>query len=355
MYGLLRLPSFATVTEKAKYGKYMCALCCALHNYFGLTARIFANYDCTTLALLIGALDRSFDRAVLLGARKKPAGCLSKSRAPHEHFRFISSVSVMLAYAKFLDRAIDKGKRMPSWIRKLSTAAFNHLSVYGLDESFIRQNLKQQHELEESGCDDIGALSAVSSGIVSRICGGIAVLTGNPQHLVSLEALGAEIGKMVYVLDGLSDYAKDIRRGRFNCIQACRLEDVRGREEVGGFLNNVRGNIASLLAEMQADTSLLRGIFLGSPMGRPKTELCGNNGLVEQRTYSLLCCVAACQSFVAEPGRYPKMICAPYFQPPDNAGYACCCALLCGVPLIVVLVSKTRETRRKRAGDTFKP
>jgi len=231
-----------------------------------IKGRLLTNYDSTTLALLIGALDKSLKNEIPASPRVLCLRPLKHKKSP-DKFKFVSAVSIMIAYSKSLDETIENGKKMPHWISRSSDLASNYLSRYGLDKSFFENKLQEQHRLEKE-CNTIETLSAPSSEIVSKIFGAIGELTDQTGYSSNLKKLGFELGKLIYVYDGLLDFQNDSKAGIFNCLSACYLNQDRDIRiisiEIFDFIENIRNNISSSLKniEFENNDNLIKRIFL---------------------------------------------------------------------------------------------
>ena len=175
MYGLFNIPCLVKSSEQKEYRNYMCTLCDSLHEDYGVKGRLLTNFDSTSLALLIGALDKSLKKEISASPRVLCLRPLKHKKSP-DKFKFVSAVSIMIAYSRSLDETIENGKKMPFWMSRSSEKASNYLSRYGLDKSFFENKLQEQHKLEKE-CNTIEALSAPSSEILSKIFGAIGELT----------------------------------------------------------------------------------------------------------------------------------------------------------------------------------
>jgi len=173
----------------------------------------------------------------------------------------------MIAYSRSLDETIENGKKMPHWISRSSDLASNYLSRYGLDKYFFENKLQEQHRLEKE-CNTIETLSVPSSEILSKISGAIGELTDQTGYSSNLKKLGFELGKLIYVYDGLLDFQNDSKAGIFNCLSACYLnkdKDIRTISiEIFDFIENTRNNISSLLKNIvfENNDDLIKRIFL---------------------------------------------------------------------------------------------
>ena len=266
MYGLFNIPCSVKSSEQKEYRNYMCTLCDSLHEDYGIKGRLLTNYDSTTLALLIGALDKSLKNEIPASPRVLCLRPLKHKKSP-DKFKFVSAVSIMIAYSRSLDETIENGKKMPHWISRSSDLASNYLSRYGLDKSFFENKLQEQHRLEKE-CNTMETLSTPSSEILSKIFGTIGELTDQTGYSSNLKKLGFELGKLIYVYDGLLDFQNDSKAGIFNCLSACYLnqdKDIRKiSTEIFNFIENIKNNISSVLKniDFENNENLIKSIFL---------------------------------------------------------------------------------------------
>lgn len=265
MYGLFNIPGSVKASERKEYRNYMCTLCDSLHEDFGIKGRLLTNYDSTTLALLIGALDGSLHTEISVSPKLCMRPLMHK-KSPVK-FRFVSAISIMIAYSRFLDETIENGARIPKWILRSSDLASNYLSKYGLDKSFFENKLQEQHRFEKEK-NDIETLSTPSSEILSKIFRAIEELTGQTRYSPDLEKLGFELGKLIYVYDGLLDFQNDSRAHIFNCINACYFKqdkDIRRVSfEIFNIIQGTRNTISSILKKItfEHNDNLIRRILL---------------------------------------------------------------------------------------------
>lgn len=266
MYGIFNVPCSFKTAEKKKYRNYMCTLCDSLHEDYGVKGRLLTNYDSTTLALLIGALDKSMNEEISDSPRVLCMRPLFHKKPP-EKFKFVSAVSIMIAYSRSLDESIENGKMISHRMLRSSDLASKYLSRYGLDKAFFENKLQEQHRLEKES-NIIEILCAPSSEILSRIFGAVGELTDQIVYTSSLKELGFELGKLIYVYDGLLDFQKDAKAGVFNCLSACYLnqdKDIqRVSAEIYDFIDNTRNNISSVLnnIEFENNDDIIRRILL---------------------------------------------------------------------------------------------
>lgn len=309
MYGFLKIPSSASLIEKKEYRKYMCTLCDALHRDYGIRGRLFTNYDSTLLALLIGCLKDSLSTRI---AELPNHLCLRalKYEKPPDVFSFPAAISIMTTYVKFLDKTIENKKKIPKWIIETSNSADKYLSKYGLSKLFFENKLQEQHRLEKK-CNDIEVLSNPTSETMFRIFYSIGELLNKPKYSIIFGRLGFELGKLLYIYDGIVDYQNDLWKGNFNCVNNCYLgynsNFFQISVEIYNYVRNIKKNISLLLSQIDLDSNLplikrilLQGFEVKQKKYREKSlnrsksiilyvkDLCGEDRLTEQVIYNVL-------------------------------------------------------------------
>ena len=169
--------------------------------------------------------------------------------------------------------------------------------------------MQEQHRLEKE-CTNIEILSASSSEITSRILSAVGELTNETKYSLYLKKLGFELGKLIYVYDGILDYQNDSKAGIFNCISACYLtqnKDIqRASGEIYNFIETAKNDISLILKKIEHknNVTLIRKILLqdfeikvikhekGVLSKLKETRLfcatCSSNRLTKQTVYGIL-------------------------------------------------------------------
>lgn len=216
MYGYFRLPLISDREEKKLYRNCMCALCNSLQKYYGVRARIFVNYDCTTLLYITCLINA---RVMEIVNCQKRIPCLGWNTVSDEILEFICSIIIMLAYCRKYDNQIDSGEepQMAQWFSNYVEKSSLFLVPYGLSKEFFESNINKQH-ITEITSQDVDTLSKPSQEILGKIFCGFSKVIEKSKFQGEWESLGNELGSLIYLYDGISDFYGDIEKGNFNCI-----------------------------------------------------------------------------------------------------------------------------------------
>lgn len=204
------------------YMAHYCGLCDALSKEFGLFGRCFTNSDTTFIYLLTTAqINKKFELKRIrcpIGFRKREALILP------ELARFISAISVVLVYEKMLDDKYDEKKSCLPVVDKFITKCYTKskviLSQFGFPVNLIHNLMETQRMVEKADTASLTELANPTAVMLRDILGFTAKLCAI-ENKVSLEKIGYNLGRLVYVLDSIMDYHNDIKSGRFNAVAKC--------------------------------------------------------------------------------------------------------------------------------------
>ena len=198
--------------EYDEYRRYYCGLCKSLKDRYGARGQISLSYDMTFLVLLLPGL---YEPDECSGSRR----CIAHPTSKHTYVQnrytdYVADMNVVLTYYKCMDDWADEHKTTRKLYADMLLAGKNGKRVeedYSHKIKVIAENLRKISELEETGSDDMDALSGLFGGIMSEICA--------PDHDEwedYLRKLGYYLGKFVYIMDAYDDIEKDIGSGSFN-------------------------------------------------------------------------------------------------------------------------------------------
>lgn len=230
MYGYFRLPNNTKKEEKLIFRNCMCNLCNSLHREYGIRARIFVNYD-STLLLLIRDL---FGSSKLISDKKfKIFPCLKKFAPNTEFQKFVSAITIMLAYCRKYDNIIDidEDPSMSHWFSNYVDMASSFLKPYGLSKSFFESLIIIQHN-SEALSNDLETLSLPTQEILGKIFFNLSHLIEQGENRREWELFGRDIGFLIYIYDGISDFYYDIEKGNFNCINSQFNSNIHSLNEL---------------------------------------------------------------------------------------------------------------------------
>jgi hypothetical protein len=243
MFGLLRpLKSLVAEEDWRDYAAAYCNLCASLSHRYGLTSRLLVVHDVATADWLLAgaaAVRRPFPtcNCVKGGTRSVPAALRTDERQS-----LLAAVSAYTVGVKVQDDLADDGR----WKARLAHALYKDtfararrdLAQGGFDVAAFEAALAQQRELERRGETELAAAAGPSGrafGLVARHLAGRNGAVG-PEDAY---ALGACIGRAVFLVDSYQDFGRDLAAGAYNPLRCgggggpVPLDPGRAREVLG--------------------------------------------------------------------------------------------------------------------------
>ena len=214
MFGYV-LPALDKLDEENlnRFQAAYCGLCHTLGRRYGLTARLYLNYDLAFLAMLLGRTCRSSpERCIMHPIRKRPCACQSNS------LDTAADLSVILLWWQLQDGINDHGFLSGM---KYRIAALLLRRAYGkarrvqptFDQS-TRRHLERLDLLEQERCDSIDRAADCFAGLLAGASAG----ESDPIRRRVLEQMLYHLGRWIYIVDAADDLKKDLLRGDYNPI-----------------------------------------------------------------------------------------------------------------------------------------
>jgi hypothetical protein len=216
----LALAPVSIRTERAHY----CGLCHALQRDYGVWAAALTNFEGRFLALLVNAQSRTMEPSERIHCPLPPFAV--QKVAPYSPAtRFAAATTLYLIRQKLVDDAHDDNSRMAQLLLRLGRGiwaqAEGYLSSIGLPFAELEDCRRQQQEIESAtGSLSFHTTLEPSARAMARLFAFTSDLAQAPKNRERLASLGAEVGKLVCLLDACQDYRMDQRRERFNPILA---------------------------------------------------------------------------------------------------------------------------------------
>lgn len=214
MFGYLTAQTeLLTPEQLARYKACYCGLCRSLKDRHGQRGRLALNYDMCFLVLLLDSLYepelRQGDEPCLVHPRE------ARPWQRSENSDYAADLTVALAYTKCLDNWRDDGAPLA-----LAESAALRRSYRRVQAALPRQceaierGLRELAALEKSGEADPDA----AAGCFGALMGELFVLRED-RWAPTLRALGAALGRFIYILDACMDLDKDALLGRYNPLR----------------------------------------------------------------------------------------------------------------------------------------
>lgn len=199
-----------------------CGLCHTLGRRYGMTARLFLNYDLTFLAMLLGKICGSRgERCFVHPIAKRPCACRSAA------LDTAADLSVILLWWQLQDGIADHGFWKGLKYRAIALLLRRaYKKAAGLCAEFDRSTQKQLdllHELERQNCDSIDRPADCFAVLLSRA----SAAESEPVRRRVLEQLLYHLGRWIYLVDAADDLKRDLKIGAYNPL-ALRFDHANG-------------------------------------------------------------------------------------------------------------------------------
>jgi len=217
MYGYVRTHApELKVREQEYYRAVYCGLCRTMGKCTGQCSRMTLSYDFTFFALV---------RMALTGNRPavKPRRCLAHPTRkrpmaePNSDLALCACMSAILAYHKIRDDLRDEGglKRTAATVASPFVSSFRGRAMkrgYAHADHLVDTAMKELCRLEATRPPSADEPATLFGELMATLLG--YGLEGNPAKLA--HTIGLHVGRWVYLLDAIDDFAEDVKAGRYN-------------------------------------------------------------------------------------------------------------------------------------------
>jgi hypothetical protein len=261
MFGFARSRRLALSRREIRTeNAYYCGLCHTLRHDYGAWASVLTNFEGRFLALLV---DAQISQKESLMHRRCPLPPFANHRAASYNVatRFAAAMTLYLFQQKLLDDLEDDGSKAAHFLLQLGEQRWEQAKSYldSIEFPFVELEgcRRAQRETEQTNCSlslqDTLEPSAQAMGLIFAFTSDLAQA---PENRETLLRIGAEVGKLVCLLDACQDYDRDLRRGHFNPILQCRNKEVRELVPTG--YRQVINVFADSFSRIQTEVSKLR-------------------------------------------------------------------------------------------------
>ncbi len=207
------------VREDAYYRGVYCGLCRAMGRCTGCISRLTLSYDFAYLALIRMAATGESPTFTARRCLAHPMKLRSVAD-PNEALDYCARAAALLGYHKLCDDVADES----GWRRTRARLALPFLAAMRrradepvLDEK-IGEALDALHALEAANTPSVDQPADAFGALMRTLAS--SGLSGDTARTAG--ELGHHLGRWLYVLDALDDYADDCRLGRYNPFSAAR-------------------------------------------------------------------------------------------------------------------------------------
>lgn len=273
MFGFIR-PARAElrIREADRFQQIYCGLCNAIHTRYGFFYTWFLSYDMAFFALLYGSNRDKTDATVRKKCAAHPLYGRSCVPTTNEDLSLAADLSVLLTYYKLCDSVQDeKGikRLLARLLRRFGQNGYEKAKKRLPDtDTEMQKALADLHRLESEKCDSMDRVADASA----RLTAAMVPFVQDVRTRI-LRQMFYQIGRWIYLLDGIQDLTEDLQNGNYNPIvsryslQTPDMTAIKQQLETTLARSLADVCMAFDLLDIQRDADLIRNIiFLGMPV-----------------------------------------------------------------------------------------
>ena len=241
--------------QQARYGAVYCGICRRLQAQSGGVSRLGLSYDMAFLSLLLMSLYEPEETSGKDGCLLHPV----KRRAwvDNEYIRYSADMNVILAYYNCLDDWQDDKKLSAKLMAQTYGKSLQSIAEsYPRQAAAIRECLEELSRLEKENCENPDK----PAGAFGRLMGEILVYRED-MWAQSLRQMGNALGRFIYLMDAVMDYAGDEKKGKYNPFLAMGQGENRADWEQCLVLTMERCTEAFEMLPLVQDKAILDNIL----------------------------------------------------------------------------------------------
>ncbi len=225
MFGFMRNRESQVQCElNSTYRLHYCGTCKTMGTLYGQKTRPLLNFDTVFLSELLAILGNEQQNHWHDAYQAKSCFQLPKNQVDMPiSLQFSATVNVLLASLKVEDNRQDGATFRMKIAQKLYGISFQKVEMqmqnWGLATDLLWQEMENQAKIE-ANFDKNTDFAAPTAKMTALIFEKGAEVVGNMQAKSAMYDFGKAFGTLIYWLDALEDYEKDLKNGQFNAIQA---------------------------------------------------------------------------------------------------------------------------------------
>ena len=214
-----------TQEQKQRYNSVYCGVCRQIRQRSGQVARLSLSYDMTFLALLLMSLYEPEETAGKNACKLHPIE--KRPWVDSVSIRYSADMNVALAYFNCLDNWQDDGSLPSKWMAdQLKRECPAIAAAYPRQYAAIEDCIRQLSELERSNCPNPDEPANCFGQLMAEL-----LVYEEDLWAPMLREMGMHLGRFIYLADAMDDFAKDVRRKKYNPFQAAQITDPNQQEQ----------------------------------------------------------------------------------------------------------------------------
>jgi len=198
------------VKELDTFKGYYCGLCKQLKTSYTFFSRLFLNYDCTFLSLILDAVNEDMPQCNREACSFSPfhKKCILRAGTS----KYAAAINVLLAKNSIRDHIRDEKKFYLFPAQLMLVRGYRKARRdYPNTAACIENALDRLNEMEESEESDIDRVSDVFAVMLSEL-----TVSGAETEKIAFKHLGYHIGRWLYLIDAYDDLERDIKTKAYN-------------------------------------------------------------------------------------------------------------------------------------------
>ena len=238
MYGLMKACGCSRSSEERRARRlHYCGTCKTMGSLYGQRSRFLLNNDAVFLGELLTGLTPDAPSTDTWASSYQSYNCMTLPDAPEEmplSLQIAASATLVMSEFKVADQIEDGGSKVWGVALRVYSQGFHDASarlqewgfpVKAMWDWYATQNQREAEatrtRTERTTKETLDLLSEATgtvTGLVFRHGAEHVGATIDSQEI--MDRIGLAFGRLVYTLDALEDYEKDVRKGDFNAFQA---------------------------------------------------------------------------------------------------------------------------------------
>jgi len=200
--------------SEARFRAYYCGLCKALRKRHGLTGALTLSNDMTFLSIVLNSLyepEEQNGREICLNHPFKKHAFVTTTAT-----NYAADMNVMLAYQLLMDNWRDEKKVFSLGEAQLVRLGYQKVKrLYPEKEASLRERIAALSEIEKKEPD--GNIDHPTN-IVGEMIGDI-FRYRDDEWTDALSAMGAALGRFIYIMDAYDDLPRDLKKKCYNPLR----------------------------------------------------------------------------------------------------------------------------------------
>ena len=214
-----------TPEQRTRYNSVYCGICRRIREQASGLSRMTLSYDMAFLALILMSLYEPEEQQGKRACNLHPI--CPRPWVDNEYIRYAADMNVALAYYKALDDWQDDGSTVAKW---LAGRLESHQAAIG--EKYPRQCkaiaecIDRLSQLERENCANPDEPANCFGQLMAQL-----LVYREDLWAPTLETVGRQLGRFIYLADAAQDYRRDVKKGKYNPYIAMNTGEDREKWE----------------------------------------------------------------------------------------------------------------------------